>query len=60
MADLKQIDEEIEKMRESLHELVLKKKCKFVDEDVTKLSQELDLLIVQYERCKLEERKQRK
>lgn len=60
MADLKQIDEEIEKMRERLHELVLKKKCKFVDEDVTKLSQELDLLIVQYERCKLEERKRRK
>ncbi|WP_110954852.1 aspartyl-phosphate phosphatase Spo0E family protein [Anaerosinus massiliensis] len=53
MSELKKISQDIERLREQLHTLVLEKKGKFVDEEVTRLSQQLDKLIVAYEKMKL-------
>lgn len=53
VSELKKINQDIEQLREQLHKLVLEKKCHFVDEEVTRLSQELDTLIVKHEKIKL-------
>jgi len=53
VSELKKINQDIEQLREQLHKLVLEKKCRFVDEEVTRLSQKLDTLIVKHEKIKL-------
>lgn len=53
MAELKKINQDIEQLREQLHKLVLEKECRFVDEEVTNLSEKLDQLIVKHEKIKL-------
>lgn len=51
--DLAAIAEDIEKTRDQLHRLALKKELDFKDENVMLLSKKLDALITQYERNKL-------
>lgn len=51
---LEELERQIEEMRKRLHDLLEQRKYDFLDKDVTFLSQKLDLLIVQYQRCKMD------
>lgn len=52
MDELERLALDIEKMRQKLYEFAMEKKADFLDEDVRNLSQQLDVLIVDYERKK--------
>ncbi|MGI6092816.1 MAG: aspartyl-phosphate phosphatase Spo0E family protein [Veillonellaceae bacterium] len=43
---------QIEELREKLHQLVLDKQGNFIDEEVARMSAELDEIIVAYEKVK--------
>lgn len=51
MDELEKIAREIEDAREDLHRLALRKNCVFDDPEIIQLSEKLDVLIIQYERC---------
>jgi len=53
MPELRKINQAIEQLRDQLHKLVLEKECRFIDEEVTSLSEKLDRLIVKHEKSKL-------
>jgi hypothetical protein len=53
MANLVEINREIERIRARLHELVDSKKGNLIDKEVAALSTYLDQLIVKYEREKM-------
>lgn len=52
MPDADALKQKIEQLREKLHQLVIAKQCNFTDEEVARLSAELDEIIVAYERVK--------
>ncbi len=52
MSEIRQLQQEIEQVRTRLHHLVEMKKGQFIDPEVTRLSEYLDKLIVQYEKNK--------
>lgn len=52
MSDKNVLQQQIERMRERLHKLVVDKQGNFADAQVAKLSAELDELIVAYEKAK--------
>ena len=52
MSDLLKLEQEIESVRISLHELVHKKSGNLIDQEVAKVSIQLDQLIVEYEKIK--------
>lgn len=54
MNELEKIAREIESIRDALHRLVLRKECALDDPAVIQLSEKLDVLIVRYQRCKIE------
>lgn len=51
MVQIKQLDENIEVLRERLYKLAQKKNYRFLDEEVMHMSEKLDALIVERERC---------
>lgn len=52
MSDKNVLKYQIEQLRERLHELVIEKQGNFADDQVARMSTELDELIVQYEKAK--------
>ena len=52
MSDFKQLEQEIESVRASLHKLVEQKDGNLIDHEVAALSIQLDKLIVEYEKNK--------
>lgn len=52
MADTNTLRQQIEELREKLHQLVIDKKGRFIDHEVAQLSAQLDELIVAYEKVK--------
>lgn len=52
MSDAKTLKQQIEELREKLHQLVIDKQGNFADNEVAQLSAKLDELIVAYERIK--------
>lgn len=56
MEEMKELAERIEKMRVKLRKVVAEKNDNFIDPEVAKVSQEMDVLIVAYERMKLAKR----
>ena len=59
MGDLAQIEQEIERIRNSLNDLVGCKKYDISDPEVTSLSKHLDSLIVDYQQMKADSVQQR-
>lgn len=53
MADLTELDQEIEGLRKNLEKLAKEKEYCFLDKEVRRLSERLDMLIVQRERCRI-------
>jgi hypothetical protein len=52
MSDLQQLEQEIENVRITLHQLVHKKSGNLIDHEVAAVSIQLDKLIVEYEKIK--------
>lgn len=52
MPDADTLKWQIEELREKLHQLVIAKRGNFTDEEVARLSSELDEIIVAYEKVK--------
>lgn len=52
MSEANVLKQQIERLRERLHQLVIDKQGNFADEQVAKASAELDELIVAYEKAK--------
>ncbi|MPM98024.1 hypothetical protein SDC9_145205 [bioreactor metagenome] len=52
MPDANTLKWKIEELREELHQLVITKQGNFTDEEVARLSSELDEVIVAYEKVK--------
>lgn len=53
MSRVAEIEASIEILREKLHRLVESKNYQFIDQDVMSLSERLDILLVERERCKI-------
>ncbi|MDF2634128.1 MAG: Sporulation stage 0, Spo0E-like regulatory phosphatase [Pelosinus sp.] len=57
MSNLQKLEMEIERVRRHLHELVDKKLGNLIDQEVTAVSIQLDKLIVEYEKSKMQQLK---
>ena len=56
MSKLLEQEEQIERMRSQLHQLVIAKSCNMIDHEVSELSKKLDTLIVKYQKTQAQEK----